>query len=173
MWCSWIFEIACYVLDNNILSMECCNNYRITFSLQISSGPPTACRNIRINLLGDRRIDVVWQKPFFTGRGDIYYVLEWSTSLSSSLLTTLGFSDREINGSATIFDGSDTVSHSITGLRPDTPYSVSVTARNGVSDQGGLGSENSSRCQLQGTTINGKLFSNLKFYSTKLYFFSR
>ena len=99
----------------------------------------------------------MWEKPFFTGRDDLYYVLEWSVPLSPSVLSSLGFSDREINGSATIFDRSDTVSHSITGLRPDTPYSVSVTARNGVSDQGApAGSE---RCQLQGGTINSKLYT--------------
>ena len=101
----------------------------------------------------------MWEKPSFTGRGDLYYVLEWSASLSPSVLTFLGFSDREINGSATIFDRSDTVSHSITGLRPDTPYSVTVTARNGVSDQGAPGSEDSSRCQLQGGTLNGIHFN--------------
>ena len=122
-------------------------------------GSPTACRNIRINLLGDRRMDVVWRKPFSTGRDDFYYVLEWSTSLSPSLLTSLGLSGREINGSVTIFDQSDAVSQSITGLRPETPYSVSVTARNGVSDQDDPGSKESSTCQLQGVTLEG----NIKF----------
>lgn len=101
-------------------------------------------------------MDVVWQKPFFTGRDDLYYVLEWSASLSPTLLTSLGFSGREINGSVMIFDRNDVVSHSITGLQPETLYSVSVTARNGVSDQGDPGNEDSSRCQLQGVTLKGK-----------------
>lgn len=121
-----------------------------------SPGPPTACSNIRINLLGDRRMDVVWQKPSIVGRDDFYYILKWSASLSPSMLASLGLSGREINGSVTVFDRSDTVSQSITGLRPETPYSISVTARNGVSDQSdSAGNNGSSRCQLQGTTLNG------------------
>ena len=101
-------------------------------------------------------MDVVWQKPFFVGRDDFYYILEWSVSLSPSLLASLGFFGREINGSVMIFDRSDTVYHSITGLRPETPYSVTVTARNGVSDQGDPGNEDSSSCQLHEVTLNGK-----------------
>ena len=98
---------------------------------------------------------MVWGKPFFTGRDDFYYVLEWSASLSPSLLNSLGFSGREINGSFIIFDSDDVVSHSITGLRPETPYSIAVTTRNGVSDQDVPGNEDLRRCRLEEVTVKG------------------
>ena len=51
------------------------------------------------------------------------------------------------------------VSQTITGLRPETPYSVVVIARNGVSNQDDPRNEDSRICRLEVDTLEGIICS--------------
>ena len=120
------------------------------------SGPPSACHNLRANLIADRRIDLSWERPTFTGRDDFYYILEWFLQTSPTVepvivprISTPG------NGSNTIVNRSDVVSHTITGLHPQGEYLIVVTVRNGVSDLDDPENEHLRRCQLTVTTLQG------------------
>ena len=100
-------------------------------------GPPSACWNIRAIFVRDRSLDVQWERPAITGRDDFYYVLEYS--------------DGEVVGSNQVINQSQVVSQLITGLKPATEYTITVTVVNGVSDQD-RENEFKRRCRLTATT---------------------
>ena len=81
-----------------------------------------------------------WERPENTGRDDYYY--------------TLQYTDGESVGSNQVVNRSQVVSQLITGLKPVTEYTITVTVANGVS---GLDKENEFKrmCELIITTIEG------------------
>lgn len=125
------------------------------------------CRNIRLNLLGDSRIDVVWERPTLTGRNDFYYIL-WYAQTSPTVNPVLSETvpSNEINGTFTIVNVSEVVSHTIIGLKSETVYSIIVTVMNGVSDQDDLQNEHLRTCQVTATTLKGihSTLSQVDFY---------
>lgn len=131
------------------------------------------CHNIRLNLLGDSRIDVVWERPTLTGRNDFYYILWYAQTsptvnpvLSGPTLSTETVPSNEINGTFTIVNVSEVVSHTIIGLKSETVYSIIVTVMNGVSDQDDPQNEHLRMCQVIATTLKGihSTLSQVDFY---------
>ena len=79
-----------------------------------------------------------WERPVVTGRSDFYYILEYS--------------DGENEESNQVINQDQVVSQLISGLRPATEYTITVTVVNGVSDQD-PGNEIVRNCQLKTTTL--------------------
>ena len=77
-----------------------------------------------------------------TGRDDFYY--------------TVRYSDGESTGEHTLLirPESDRVDEVISGLTPDTTYTITVTVHNGVSNQD-RDNEHLRRCQLKTSTSEG------------------
>ena len=83
---------------------------------------------------------VEWERPTVVGRADYHYILDYS--------------DGENVESLQVVNQSQVVSNLITGLKPVTEYTVTVTTVNGVSDQDEENQRNR-QCQLQITTLEG------------------
>ena len=132
----------------------------ITF-ISCTVGPPSVCRNIKTKFAGDRFLDVQWERPAITGRDDFYYVLEYS--------------DGESVGSNLVINQSQVVSQLITGLKPATEYTITVTVVNGVSDQD-QGNDFKRTCRLTATTVEGGIYNVVNCYSyniSRLLFYVR
>ena len=83
---------------------------------------------------------VEWERPETIGRDDYYY--------------TLRYTDGESVGSNQVINKSQVVSQVITGLKPITEYTITVTVVNGVSNQD-MENEFKRRCELIVTTTEG------------------
>ena len=88
-------------------------------------------------------MSVEWNKPSITGRDDYYYTLEYTGGESVKLINQ-----------------SQVVSHLITGLKPFTSYTISVTVANGVSDQDKQ-NESERKCTLIATTAEEGLNNHI------------
>ena len=93
----------------------------------IYSAPPGPVRNLRVTRVIDTSVTVTWTRPVVTGRSDFYYTLQYSDPDNIGAL--LPVPPRRIDNQAL------TVTVPITGLQPNTPYTIRVTSHNGVSDQ--------------------------------------
>ena len=88
----------------------------------------------------EQTVSISWSKPDDTGRDDFYYTVEYS--------------DGKSVGSVPVVSQERVVQYSITGLRPATDYTITVTVENGVSDQDAQ-NEYLRRCDLKLTTQEG------------------
>ena len=93
----------------------------------IYSAPPGPVRNLRVTRVIDTSVTVTWTRPVVTGRSDFYYTLQYSDP--DNIGAFLPVPPQRIDNQAL------TVTDSITGLQPNTPYIIRVTSHNGVSDQ--------------------------------------
>ena len=85
-------------------------------------------------------LKVEWQRPEVTGRDDYYYILQYT--------------DGESVRSNPVINRSQVVPQVISGLKPVTEYTITVTVVNAVSDQD-RENEFKRRCELVVTTIEG------------------
>lgn len=115
------------------------------FQSKSPAAPPSSCLNIGLVNKTDKQIVLHWTRPKVTGRNDFYYVISYDNGDSKGEHTLQGSSDL------------DRVVEVISGLTPATTYTVTVTVRNGVSEQDG-GNEHLRRCQLRTTTEEGSKF---------------
>ena len=80
---------------------------------------PTAPLDLEWNVIQSNSISISWSPPSVTGgRTDLYYVITY----------TNGSITNEINNVTTTH-------YTLTGLSPQTSYTISVISMNGVSDQ--------------------------------------
>ena len=80
---------------------------------------PTAPLDLEWNVIQSNSICISWSPPSVTGgRTDLYYVITY----------TNGNITNEINNVTT-------TQYTLTGLSPQTSYTISVISMNGVSDQ--------------------------------------
>lgn len=100
-------------------------------------GPPGVCRNIRIDSMNDGIINISWMRSTEIGRDDFYYTVEYS--------------DGESTGSHPLRSDVLVVRDSIGGLKANRDYTISVSVKNGVSDQDPL-NEQFRTCSLTLTT---------------------
>ena len=117
----------------------------------ITLGPPSACRNIKSTFIGAQSLNVEWERPEVTGRDNYYYVLQYT--------------DGESVGSNQVINQSQVVSQLITGLKPVTKYTITVTVVNGVSNQD-KENEFKRRCELMVTTVEGGIYMYLHIIAT-------
>ena len=117
----------------------------ITGVIHCSSGPPTACRNLRVNVDRTRAnsIRIEWERPLITGRDDYYYNVHYSDPDQPG-----NFIQHNHNPFVTI---SPLVGYSVSGLSPLTNYTILVTVENGVSDQA-IGEQFQRSCEVTATT---------------------
>ena len=110
-------------------------------------GPPSSGRDFHILESRTRAntITVMWQRPLITGRDDFYYNIEYS--------------DPDIPGnfikhnSNPLTTTSPIVRYSVSGLRPQTRYTIRLSVLNGVSEQDSAGEEER-RSEVVATTGN-------------------
>ena len=123
--------------------------------LHIYSAPPGPVRSLRAATVTDTSVTVTWTRPEVTGRSDFYYTLQYSDPDNAGAF--LPVPPRRIDNQAL------TVTVSITGLRPNTPYTIRVTSHNGVSDQD---TENAAlrRVDIQVRTIEGGKVATCRSY---------
>ena len=109
-------------------------------------GPPSSCQNIKSLFVGAQSLNVQWERPEITGRDDYYYMLQYT--------------DGESVGSNQVINQSQVVSQLITGLKPITEYTITVTVVNGVSDQD-KENEFKRMCELMVTTTAGGEYATI------------
>ena len=108
-------------------------------------GPPSACRNLKVNSERTRAnsIRIEWEYPLITGRDDYYYNVHYSDPDQPGT-----FIRHNVNP---LVKTSPLVGYSVSGLRPLTTYIIRVTVLNGVSEQDTEGEEGR-RCEVSATT---------------------
>lgn len=118
-------------------------NLMVVFQSKSPAAPPSSCLNIGLVNKTDKQIILHWTRPKLTGRNDFYYVLSYDNG--------------ESKGEHILQSGNDLdrVVEVISGLKPATTYTVTVTVHNGVSEQDS-NNEHLRRCQLMTTTKEGR-----------------
>ena len=108
-------------------------------------GPPSVCRNLKINPERTRAnsVRIEWERPLITGRDDFYYDIYHSDpeQLGNFIL----------HNPNPLVRTSPLVGYTVSGLRPLTDYLVRVTVENGVSEQD-TGGEQGRSCEVSVTT---------------------
>ena len=115
------------------------------------AGPPTTITNLIVTGTASTTITVRWNRPTITGRGDYYYVVEY-TDPDEVGAVYIQDNSRLVNGNTQVtytVDGADG-----SGLQADTEYIVRVSVHNGVSDLDGENKDDR-RQQVQVTTPEG------------------
>ena len=115
------------------------------------AGPPTTITNLTDTGTTSTTITVRWNRPTTTGRGDYYYVVEY-TDPDGVGEVYIQDNSRLVNSNVQVtytVDGADG-----SGLQADTPYIIRVSVHNGVSDLDGENADDR-RQQVQVTTPEG------------------
>ena len=94
-------------------------------------------------------IAVMWERPSITGRDDYYYNIHYSDPDSPG-----DFIQHNPNPLITT---SPLVRYSVSGLRPQTRYTIRLSVLNGVSEQD-LAGEAGRRCEVIATTGDLSMF---------------
>ena len=84
-------------------------------------------RDLRVTEVTSTNVTVRWTRPEVTGRTDFYYILQYSDPDNIGEFLPAIPIER--------VSSELSVSHTVTGLRPYTTYTIRVTCHNGVSDQ--------------------------------------
>ena len=98
-------------------------------------GPPSAAQNFQVLQSRTRAnsITVMWERPLITGRDDYFYNIQYSNPDNPG-----SFVQHNSNPLVTT---SPVVRYSLSGLRPQTGYTIRLTVLNGVSEQDSSGEE--------------------------------
>ena len=108
-------------------------------------GPPSAARNLQVLESNTRAITikVMWERPLITGRDDYYYNIHYSNpDIPGSFVQ---------HNSNPFVATSQVVRYTLSGLRPQTRYTIRLSVLNGVSDQDS-GGEEGRRSEVTATT---------------------
>ena len=92
-------------------------------------GPPSVARNFHTLESRTRAntITVMWERPLITGRDDYFYNIQYSNpDIPGSFVQ---------HNSNPLVTTSPVVRYSVSGLRPQTRYTIRLSVLNGVSDQ--------------------------------------
>ena len=124
-------------------------------------GPPSACRNFRVLESRTRAntITVMWEHPLITGRDDYYYNIHHSNpDLPGS------FVQHNLNP---LITSSPLVRYSVSGLQPQTRYTIRLSVHNGVSEQD-LTGEEGRRSEVTATTgdISKRDYTLINYYDS-------
>ena len=108
-------------------------------------GPPSACRNLRVNPERTRAnsIWIEWERPLITGRDDYYYKIHYSDPNNRGNLI--------LHNPYPLVKMSPLVGYTVSGLKPLTSYTIRVTVENGVSKQD-LDKQEQRMCEVNATT---------------------
>ena len=98
---------------------------------------------IREDRTRNNTITVRWMSPLITGRDDYFYNIYYSNPDSPG-----EFKQHNLNPFIRKYS---LLQYSVSGLRPQTNYTIKVTVNNGVSDQD-LGGEEERKCEVSATT---------------------
>ena len=99
----------------------------LEFFLFLCAAPPGPIQDLRTTTVTSTSLTVRWTRPKVTERSDFYYTLQYSDPDNiGEFLPAIP---------SMIVNSALSVSHTITGLRPYTTYTIRVTSHNGVSDQ--------------------------------------
>ena len=92
-------------------------------------GPPSAARNFQVLEPRTRAntITVMWERPLITGREDYYYNIQYSNPDNPGSFIQ--------HNSNPLITTSPVVRYSVSGLQPQTRYTIELSVLNGVSDQ--------------------------------------
>ena len=115
------------------------------------AGPPTTITNLIVTGTTSTTITVRWNRPAITGRGDYYYIVEYSDPDEVGAVY-IQDNSRLVNGNNQVtytVDGADG-----SGLQADTEYIIRVSVHNGVSDLDGENTDDR-RQEVQVTTPEG------------------
>ena len=107
--------------------------------------PPSECTDLQVLSTTDTTITVSWSRPETIGRSDYFYMVSHSDPSNLGELITV---EEEL------VDSGSTVTYTVTGLLPFTPYMVLVSNQNGVSAQD-PNSANSRQCDNTTMTMEG------------------
>ena len=113
----------------------------------INIGPPSACRNLKVNAARTRAntITITWERPLIIGRDDYYYDIHYT---DPDFPGEMRFIQHNLNP---FIKNSPLVQYSVSGLRPLTNYTIRITVHNGVSEQD-LKGKGKRMCQVSATT---------------------
>ena len=108
----------------------------------LCSEPPGVCTDLQVTARANTTIAIRWRAPTTTGRDDFFYRILHSDP------DNIGRFKRTAN------NVTDTVTFTVTGLDPNTPYIIVVTTHNGVSDQD-MENSDSRMCEVSTMTLEG------------------
>ena len=108
-------------------------------------GPPSVARNLQVLESRTRAntITVMWERPLIIGRDDYFYNIQYSNpDIPGSFVQ---------HNSNPLITTSPVVRYSLSGLRPQTRYTIRLSVLSGVSDQDSAGEEGR-RSEVMATT---------------------
>ena len=132
----WSYQLAIIIFDGHNCFYACIE-------------PPSECQRIKIISIEEQSVSLSWKRPVIIGRDDFYYAVKYS--------------DGETVESNPVVNLRREVHYFIDGLKYATEYTITVTVKNGVSDQDPE-NKHLRRCELRLKTQEGSKLKSLAAY---------